>query len=363
VNAELEEKIGRLQRLMSAEKLAGVLINRQPNFAWLSCGGRNGIDQSRENGAGSILVTSAGKCFVLANNIEMPRLLEEELSESDFGVVQFAWQEEKARPALSVEKAIAIAGGSVGTEEEFENRIAACRYSLTPAEIERYRSVCSDAGDALGSLALAVEPGMSEIQVADGLRQELAERELDPVVTLVAADERIGKFRHPVPTEKLWNNSLLIVTCAKRNGLIANLSRMVCMGPVSGELERKTVATAAVHAALLSRTAAGVSGAELYAAASKAYEEQKFPDEIDLHHQGGAAGYRTRDWVAHPGSSDKVQQNQAFAWNPSITGTKIEDTCIVGDDGIETLTRSDHFPTIKTVIAGREFKSTGILSI
>ena len=348
---------------MSAEKLAGVLINSQPNFAWLTCGGRNGIDQSRENGAASILVTSDGKCFVIANNIEMPRILEEEVLESEFAAVEFAWQEEKAQQGLSAEKAIAIAGGRVGTEEEFENRIAACRYSLTRAEVERYRSICSDAGDALGSSALAVEPGMSEIQVAGRLRQELSVRGLDPVVTLVAADERICKFRHPVPTEKRWDNALLMVTCAKRNGLIANLSRMVCVGPVSGELERKTVATAAIHAALLSQTTPGISGAELYATASKAYAGQGFSAEIDLHHQGGATGYRTRDWVANPASGDKVREYQAFAWNPSITGTKIEDTCVVVDHATETLTMSDHFPFITTLIAGKEFKSTGILSI
>src|SRR4051812_34523900 len=116
---------------MFTEKLAGILINSQPNFAWLTCGGRNGIDQSRETGAASVLVTSDGKCFLLANNIEIPRLLEEEVSESEFAAVEFAWQEEKARHELCGEEAITLAGGRVGTEAEFSNVIAACRYSLT----------------------------------------------------------------------------------------------------------------------------------------------------------------------------------------------------------------------------------------
>jgi Xaa-Pro dipeptidase len=362
VNAEFKEKIERLLRLMSIEKRAGILINSQPNFAWLTCGGRNGIDQSRENGAASLLVTSDGKCFILANNIEMPRLLEEEVSDQ-FEPVEFTWQEEKSRVGIVAERAKALAGGPVGTESEFENHIASCRYSLTGAEIERYRSVCSDAGDALGSAALAVEPGTSEGDIARTLRGELATRGLESVVTLVAADERIGKFRHPVPTEKRWETVLLMVTCAKRKGLIANLSRMVCVGPPPAELERKMAAAASVQAALLSRSVPGVSGKELYAAASDAYASKGYSEEIDRHHQGGATGYRTRDWTAHPASGDKVQQDQAFAWNPSITGTKVEDTCVILDGTAEVITMTDHFPAITTMIGGQEYRSTGILSI
>jgi hypothetical protein len=41
---EIEEKIERLARVIADEGLAGVLINTQPNFAWLSAGGSNGID-------------------------------------------------------------------------------------------------------------------------------------------------------------------------------------------------------------------------------------------------------------------------------------------------------------------------------
>src|SRR5947207_6345513 len=46
------------------ERLAGVLINTQPNFAWLSAGGTNGIDLSREAGAGTLLICRNGRRFV-----------------------------------------------------------------------------------------------------------------------------------------------------------------------------------------------------------------------------------------------------------------------------------------------------------
>jgi antitoxin VapB len=118
-----------------------------------------------------------------------------------------------------------------------------------------------------------------------------------------------------------------------------------------------------VNAALYAATTEGITGAELYDIAARAYVEQGFADEIDKHHQGGACGYRTRDWVAHPESKEVVRPNQAFAWNPSITGTKIEETAILVDGELEVITTTAEFPTISTFVAGREYFSPGVLSL
>jgi len=60
---------------------------------------------------------------------------------------------------------------------------------------------------------------------------------------------------------------------------------------------------------------------------------------------------------------DVVKSHQAFAWNPSITGTKVEETCILSDNGIEILTASPDFPRITTEIEGIEYSSPGVLSV
>src|SRR5262249_39543956 len=156
----------------------------------------------------------------------------------------------------------------------------------------------------------------------------------------------INNFRHPSPTEKRWEKLLMIVVCARRHGLIASLTRMVCCGPVPGELKQKTLAAARVNALLLADTRPGVAGRDLFGLVARAYAEEGFPGEEHLHHQGGAAGYRTRDWVAHPSSTELVQNRQAFAWNPSITGTKIEETCIAFNEGCEIITASPEWPSL-----------------
>lgn len=372
MNTELEEKVERLREMLFREGMGGVLLSSQHNFAWLTAGGRNGIDLSRDNGSGSLLVLQNGKKYILANNVEMPRLLCEEVSETDFEPVEIVWQDERSNhnPIVKIANKLSAENGLValdsplnGHVRTIENLIAECRYSLTSNEVERFKSLGRDAGDAIGSVVKDLEQGMTELEIAACVDSGFAERNMAAVVNLVAADSRLERFRHPVPTENRWEKLLMLVVCAKRDGLIVSLSRIVCVGAVPADLERRTEAAASVNARLCSATFSGKTGAELYEAARDAYLKLGFGDEINKHHQGGACGYRTRDWVAHPMSRETVFESQAFAWNPSITGTKVEETGIVSPDGFEIVTATADFPQIKICQNGREYLSPGILSI
>lgn len=359
-------------KMLAAENLGGVLLNAQHNFAWLSGGKSNAINSSAENGACSLFVRRDGKKFVLANNIEMTRILTEEISAEEFEPIEFAWEDEKASGDFICERAKSLLNenGAVVSDlalnskyRAIENLIAPCRYSLTAAEIERYRKLGADAGAALREIFHKIEPGESELEIARKVRNALAIRQINSVVTLVGADDRIERFRHPIPTEKIWNKNLLIAVCAKREGLIVNLSRLACAGKIDDDLREKTEAVARVHAKIIAATTIGKSGAELYRIAGAAYTESGYDGEIRKHHQGGATGYKTREWVAHPISKEKVTANQAFAWNLSITGTKAEETFILTEKGAEILTDSPDFPKISAAIDGREFSSHGVLSL
>lgn len=369
---EIEIKIERLQKMLAEHKFGGILINSQHNFAWLSGGKTNGINLSSENGACYLLVRNDGRRFVLANNIEIERMLNEELSVEDFEPVEFSWQEEKASGDFALKKAKSLLNENKNLASDLflhsetsqiENLIADCRCDLTVPEIERFRQLGKDAGAALGSVIKLISAGETEIEIARKTRNELAKFNINPVVTLVGADERIGKFRHPIPTEKIWKKTVLIVVCAKREGLIASLSRIVCIGEIPAELQHKTEAAAYIFAKILSELKTGKTGAEIYQIAAEAYTEKGFADEINLHHQGGAAGYKTRDWVIHANSKDVIFPNQAFAFNPSITGTKVEETNLLINGEIEILTETPGFPQISVETNGREFNSSGILSL
>lgn len=369
---EISLKTERIARVLHEENLGAVILNSQANFAWATAGASNGVDTSRENGAASLLIRRDGKRFVLANRIEMPRLLAEEISAADFEPVEFGWEDEKAasnflpnRAAGLLETNAALATDLIlnANVRSIESAIARCRYQLIKPEIERYRALGKDAGAALGALMKTLQPGETELTIASRARQILAERRIQTIVCLVAADERLNSFRHPVPTEKSWDKTVMVVVCAKRDGLIASLSRIVCVNRIPAELQRKTRVCARVNAALWAATKPGATGAELYKIAAETYAAAGFANEIHLHHQGGAIGYRTRDWTAHPASTDCVQTAQAFAWNPSISGSKTEETVIVHDDRIETITQSPDWSQIAIEADGREYSLPDILSL
>lgn len=358
--------------MLNAENLGGIILNSQANFAWLTGGKSNAVNQSIENGACFLFVRKDGKKFVLSNNIEMPRILTEEIHETDFEPIEFSWQREKSNQNLIFEKAKSL----VETNEEIasdlsihkeirplENLISKCRYELTSFEIERYRKLGKDAGIAIGDAIKIIETGETEFEIARKVKNELAKYKIDSVVTLVAADERIEKYRHPIPTENIWKHILLIAVCARREGLIASLSRKVFYGKIPDNLKRKTEACGYVFAKILSETKVGKTGAELYEIAARAYAENGFADEINKHHQGGAAGYKSRDWVIHPKSNETVFPNQAFAFNPSITGTKTEETALLIGEGIEIITATPDFPQTVFEINGQKIFAPNILQI
>lgn len=371
VTTEIEEKTGRLVRLLAERCLGGVLLGTQHNFAWITGGGANGVDLSREVGVATVLVGADGRRWLLANAIEMPRFLAEELPDGAFNPVEFPWTEPMADPAFLVDRAREVLGSEVALAADWpladlsviEEEIARTRYSLTAPELDRFRALGRDAGEALGEVCRGLEPGMTESEVALRTAAALGSRGASAVVLLVAADDRIARFRHPLPTDRRWERGIMVVACARRAGLIVALTRIVWAGPVPDEVRRRTRAAATVAARLLAATRPGKTGRELFTVAAQAYAELGFPGEERLHHQGGACGYLSRDWIAHPRCEEIVQSAQGFAWNPSITGTKVEETCVTAENGAEVITATPGWPMLDIEVEGRRFALPEVASL
>ena len=123
----------------------------------------------------------------------------------------------------------------------------------------------------------------------------------------------------------------------------------------------KFAISAQANATLIHATSDGATSAEYFAAVSRSYEARGFPGEEKAHHQGGAAGYLEREWLARPGGEEVIRAPQAFAWNPSVQGAKVEDTILLHDDQIEVMTATPELPTLETRIGDRTCVSSGVL--
>lgn len=252
---------------------------------------------------------------------------------------------------------------SLGPLRAIGPEIARLRARLTAPEVERYRALGREAGEALGEVCRGLQPGLSEDEIAGRTAAALLARGAVPVVLLVGADARLERFRHPLPTSHLWERSVMVVACARREGLIVALTRIVWAGPVPEEIRRRTRAAAEVNARLLAATRPGVTGRELFAVAARAYEELGFPGEELRHHQGGPCGYQSRDWIASPAAGETVVSPQAFAWNPSVTGTKVEETWIVDEGNAERITATPDWPVLEIESGARVYSIPDVTSL
>lgn len=350
---EVQIKLERARRYLRAKNLSGVFLTRRNNFAWLTAGGDNHVSLGQAEGAATLFLT-ARKVYALANHIEAPRLQAEELPEG-FELVEFPWSE----PARREKILCRLARGRIASDAPLlhfpllPDDWNALRYSLLPSEVQRYRRLAAEAAIALEAAALAVKPGMTEHEVAGDLAWLCAERGMDPLVRLIAADERIRAFRHPIPTTKKVRRYCLLVLCAERGGLVAAASRLISFGRIPADLRRRHLAVCRVDAALIVASQVGRSFGEVFRIAQRTYREVGFAGEWRHHHQGGPTGYATREFVATARESRKIQANQPIAWNPSIAGTKSEDTILATEAGPEILTATGRWPMLEINPAGR----------
>lgn len=344
--SEIEAKLGRVRDFMARRGLEALVLRRVSHFAWLTDGGASHIMIAHENG-GATLVVTAEALHLVTNNIEAPRLEREEgLADLPLTWHVHPWYE-PARPLTALTE-----GRRLGADFPFpgaadiDGELRRVRAQLTPAESERMVEVGARTGAALEAAARRVRQGMTEFAIAGLITQAAFDQGITPVLALVAVDDRALAYRHPLPTAKTLDRYAMLVICGRAHGLVASATRLVHIGPASADLKARVEAVARVDTVFMQATRPGARLNEILQQAIAAYARVGYPDEWQRHHQGGVAGYESREYIATPTATETVALGQAYAWNPSLVGTKSEDTLIVGDAGPRIVTATADWPTI-----------------
>lgn len=331
-----EARRGRLRELGERHGVGVIVLRRPANFAWYTGGADSRVDHVSSLGVADVVVTGSGE-YVLTSTIEAPRMRAEQTPELE--VVEYPWYEGPADALRELADGAAI-GADVPIEGavDLAEAVAELRRVLDPDAIERLREVGLDATSAMAEAAAAVEAGMNELEAAAMLAAACRRRGLSSPVLLAAADERIARHRHPIPVGARIERRAMLVVSAERGGLYANLTRMVDLEKRGGELERRSRACAEILRRMREEaTQHGRTLADAFEDCRRFYREAGFPDEYRLHHQGGTTGYASREVIATPTTRHPITTGQAFAWNPSITGTKAEETFVLLPSGPEVV--------------------------
>ena len=361
-NAELDAKHERLVEWLKGQGLAGILIRRNENVAWVTGGAVElRVLTPGETGVASLLVTATGNRYYFTTENEAPRLHDEEFGALDFEPVLFPWWADDTAGA-----AAKLAGGLLGSDTPGAGltlvNLAPLRAALSETEIARYRWLGAETADATVEALHEVEPGLSEYDLESITAAGLLRRGILPSVYLYAVDDRILKYKHAVARGKRLKEYAMLNLCSRKWGLAISITRFVHFGALPADLAHRFEAAAQVNAALLNATRVGATSAGLFKVAQDAYAAQGFPGEERFHHQGGPTGYGEREWVATPQGTEVVVNSQAFAWNPSIRGGKTEDTVLLRDGVIENLTATPTLPVLAdAIVEGSTYTAAGVL--
>lgn len=361
---EVAEKKRRIRGLLDERNLSALYLKKSSNFAWATAGGYSIVGLGSEVGVAGVLITR-DKQYIVCSNIEALRMENEEgVVKQGYEIVSFPWYEDR-EAAIVAE----LAKGSFGTDMAFpggtdvSGALNPLRYSLTSWEVERLKLQALETSRIAEETALSIRPGDTEQAVVGRLSEKLWKAGMDFIVAFCAADERISLYRHAIATDKRIKKRAMISVNSRKRGLIVSITRFVQFGKLPADLAKLYEDNVYVDSAMMAATMPGRPASEVFAAALKAYAEKGYPEEYKLHHQGGSIGYFGRDYKATAATKDIIQENQAFTWNPSITGMKSEDTMLATSSGPIVLSTPVLFPELRMNYGGYSFSRPAVMEL
>ncbi|WP_276253703.1 M24 family metallopeptidase [Halomontanus rarus] len=372
------EKLERLDAYLEANGLSSIWFARPNSYAWLT-GGNSVIDREADAGVAAVGYDGERR-RVLTDTIEAERTIAEELPDlpDDAPVETFPWYADSLAGALA-DRVDGSAAADIDVPGFETVDPTPLRQPLTETDRERYRELGRATATAVESVCRELRPEDTEHEVASALRVALSARRIEAPVVLVGSAERAQQYRHYTPKDAELGEYALLSVTAQRHGLHASCTRTVAFDPPAWLEDRHTTATRVETEAIAAtqeltqgrepepepdRRTTGTAG-DVFGAIQNAYATLGYEGEWELHHQGGAAGFAGREWIATPDHEAPVTAPMAYAWNPTVQGAKSEDTVLVTEDDVEVLTTTGHWPsrTARAVDHELELERPGILGI
>ncbi len=369
VKQETEIKIARVKNFLKENNLAGILLTQVRNFYWMTAGtADNQIVLNKDVGAASLLIMNDGRKYLICSESEAGLLMDEALSDLGYQLKEFPWYEANSVKDVRGKIIREIAGtGRVGSDinypgtELVADKFAKLRYQLTNTEIKRYKWLGEQTTEAVSDVCRKLMPGMNEYEIEAMTSASLRSRGIMPTVLLIAVNDRIYKYRHALPVGDTLKDYAMVNVVAEKWGMPIAVTRFVHFGKLPKNLEENIKKAAVVNAHYEEATKPGTSIEKIFEECQQWYASVGFNDEWKNHHQGGAIGYNDREYILYPGNSETVLDHQAFAWNPTVPGSKVEETLVAYKDSTEVITKSKNWPMINVELYGKIYPQPAIL--
>jgi Xaa-Pro aminopeptidase len=351
--ADRDIKRRRVLDILDAKGQDSLLLTTHTAVTWYLDGSRVHVSLAGDPIA-AVLVDRAGDQLVTFNN-EAGRIAAEELPAgvSLHTVPWYGNLHEAAAAAGKSSGRTAAAAGVPLAESAVAAELRAARQQLLPGESARYARLSAELAGIMTDVLSTARPSTTEFELVSALAGRVVAAGAEPLVLLCNGSSR-STFRHPLATHSPLGRRAMAVVCARRDGMVANITRWVRFDAGTREELDAEARIAAVEADIFDATVPGARLDRIFEEIKAAYVRHGFgAEQWEQHHQGGPAGYAGRDPRVTAAAADSVVLNQPFTWNPSGPGVKIEDTVQVIESRLKVLTTDGRWPTTTVNGLGR----------
>jgi Xaa-Pro dipeptidase len=344
--SDVEIKEDRVHAFLEQEGLDALVLGRQDNFAWITGGGDSRVITTSEMGFGYLVITRDRK-WLVSHSMDGQRFIDEQVRGQGYELVTAFWHQ-----ASPEQKVLHLTRGmGVGADFALEGarlygpELVDLHYPLTDLDLERCRWIGRTAHQILTKVAHDLEPGVTEQETAARLLYEYALAGMTIDVLIIGFDERIRRYRHPMPTGNGLQRYALLHPAARRWGLHANVTRLLHFGEPPSDIRRTMDGVATIGGHVAKMLAPGVLFADILTEQIRLYRELGYSGEWIYHFQGGITGYTLADPTRCKDPEARVVERQAYDYFITITGAKFEELTLLTEDGPEIASLGPGWPT------------------
>ncbi len=224
--------------------------------------------------------------------------------------------------------------------------VEAARQLKDPAELEALRRACELISDALLATLDHVRPGRTEREIAAHLEATMLRlgAEAPAFPSIVASGPNGARPHHRPGDRRLERGDVITVDAgACVDGYRSDMTRVLSLGEPAGPLAAVLEVVAAAQRAGLSAARDGVTAGEVDAACRGVVAEAGLGDRF-VHGTGHGIGLEVHEApLLSSGASDTLRSRMVVTiepgvYLPGLGGARIEDTVLVGAEGVDILT-------------------------
>ena len=326
--SDIEAKTAHLASLLAEISCDGLLLFEPDNFAWLTGGG---VTRGLPDGAAApVLFCNGEHRWVIASNVDSPRLFDEEIDGLGFQLKEWPWHWGRDQLLADIRLNRRIACDVPAPDTHFVGeQIAGLRRRLSPYEQACLRVLGQIVAHALEATCRNINPGDSEREIAGQLSHRLLHRGALPVHLGVAVDDRSRVYRRHGFTSTPVKQFAVVTATARKYGLIATASRTVAFGQESADLRQGHNAVCRVTASYLASTWPDAVPREILVAGRRIYLLSGFEHEWMLSPQGHLTGRSVVEMALTPQTEDLFQPGWAVTWSASAGPALSCDTFVI----------------------------------